>query len=88
MQPAESHAISRWKRAAWILGNYQGLCPGEFLRLLPARFRPTYTKILPRNCFTLKKSPPAPQTMSLAAMQDSNRTLVNIFNIFLKKGQL
>jgi hypothetical protein len=25
-----------------------------------------------------KKSPPAPQTMSLAAMQDSNRTLVKI----------
>jgi len=83
MQPAESHALSRWKRAAWILGSYQGLCPDEFLRLLPARFRPTYAKILPRNYFTLKKkSPPAPQTMSLAVMQDSNRTsLIKIMSL-------
>jgi len=86
MQPAEGHALSQWKRAAGLLSNFQGFCNREFLRPLPARFRPIYATILPRNYFTLKKkSPPAPRNMPLTAMQDSNRILLKEIAIKLKR---
>jgi len=49
-----------------------------------ARFKQPYATILPGNYFTLKiGGPPAPCNIVLAAMQDSNRTLLMAFLLFI-----
>jgi hypothetical protein len=69
------------RRASEVFAGLEIL---EDLEMLSARFKSPYAGILPRNHFILKKrGPPALRNMTLAAMQDSNRTLLTqiILNI-------
>jgi type II secretory pathway predicted ATPase ExeA len=62
------------RRASEVFAGLEIL---EDLEMISARLRSPYAGILPRNHFILKKrGPPAPLNMTLAATQDSNRTLL------------